>query len=313
MHFKLLLTNSKLYMIFIFVIGGYNLISLFQINYFESIVNIQKIGITTRDFYRYECQDERKIGLKYRILTNTENRPPKKENFWYTCFDDKIKPLDGQCIILSFGIKSDLSFDKEFNNKYRCLVHSIDPNYENLILNTMIKNKSSGLSYRVDEKWFYHKIGLAGDEIMKNSPKNQLSNLRKFDEIIYYLDLAYKQIDVLKINIGNNEWDAMNSFDMGYLCQYVKQILVETHYDNRAILPGLFKHYIEIFRKLEKCFLLFHRESRFLHYLQDGKIDFSVNGLKATNYDLKEFNDDTDIFEFMITFGDSYFVNANFL
>jgi hypothetical protein len=300
-------------MIFILIIGGYNLVSFFQINYFESIINIQKIGITTRDFYRYECQDERKIGAKYRISTKPGSHSLKNEKFWYTCFDSAIKPLDNQCIILSFGIKSDLSFDKEFNNKFGCLVHSIDPKQENLILDAIVRNKSNSISFRVDEKWFYHKIGLAGDEILKTSQKNQITRLGKFDEIVYYLDLSNKVVDVLKINIGSGEWDAMNSLDMDYLCQYVKQLLIETHYDSRTILPGRFKHYMKILRRLEKCFLLFHRESRFLHYLQDGEINFFTNGLKATNYDLKEFNDDTDIFEFMITFGDSYFVNSNFL
>jgi hypothetical protein len=292
-------------MIFILIIGGYNLITFYQVNYFESIISIQKIGITTRDFYRYECQDERKIGVQYRTSTKP-SRSLGKEKFWHTCFDAAIKPTNNQCIILSFGIKNDLSFDKEFNKKYGCLVHSIDPNQENLILDSMIKNKSNSISYRIDEKWFYHKMGLAGNKFMKNSEANQINSLRKFDEIVYYLDLPYKVVDILKINIGSNEWDAINSFDMNYLCQFVKQILIETHYDSRTIVPGLSKYYMEILRTFEKCFLLFHRESRFLHYLQDGEINFIKNGLY-------EFNDDADIFEFMITFGNSYFVNANFL
>ncbi|XP_065583351.1 uncharacterized protein LOC136042325 isoform X3 [Artemia franciscana] len=62
------------------------------------------------------------------------------------CFDKNVRPLPGNCLIYSFGINSDWSYDADLA-EYGCEVHSFDPSIE--------EPPQIGRN-----KFYFHKIGV---------------------------------------------------------------------------------------------------------------------------------------------------------
>ena len=112
------------------------------------------------------------------------------------------------------------------------------------------------------------------------------------------------------------EWRVFDEFDVNYLCAHVKQIMFETHtaylFPNVATDP---ERHLFILRKLEKCFRLIRRDTRFFR-------EFTVNqyGFQKTEFqepitykiDLAEFKSEEKLIDFLVTYGELYFVNINF-
>ena len=112
------------------------------------------------------------------------------------------------------------------------------------------------------------------------------------------------------MDIGGGEWTLFDRIDMDYACKYFKQILFETHWRNE--LDSNFEN-LEMLKKLEKCFRLFHRNSRFyidihseVKWLSKSQRD---NGFRTISYD----RNDLELIAYRLTVGELYFVNQNFL
>ena len=95
-------------------------------------------------------------------------------------------------------------------------------------------------------------------------------------------------IDIFKIDIEGEEFSIIPTMDMDYACKYFKQLLIETHiYNDHPVIPKptpeIEAHY-EILKRLEQCFLLFHRDTRFF---SNGQDIFRNGQGKQTYYTLK--------------------------
>ena len=199
---------------------------------------------------------------------------------WYICFDEKIKPMTNQCVVLSFGINEDASFDIEMSKKIKCQVESFDPFVVNKLFNKTEHDKSL-LTIRVNEKWRFHKIGITGD--WKQAKKwKRIGWMAKLEDILEYTNLMNKIIDVVKMDIENGEWSVLINLDIEYACKYFKQFVLETHtskLDSRVFEQNGKFDPLTVLRKLERCFLLFHRDTRF--YLSSKP---SVYGFYETEF-----------------------------
>ena len=108
---------------------------------------------------------------------------------------------------------------------------------------------------------------------------------------------------------------------MDYLCKHVKQIAIETHpkyalfSKSIKIPPGVNFEYVKQLRKLEKCFLLFHRDTRFFSesLFVHGFLKTEFQEPKNFAIDLKNYRDENDLIDYLVTFGEMSFINANFL
>jgi hypothetical protein len=89
--------------------------------------------------------------------------------------------------------------------------------------------------------------------------KNSIGWIAKFEDILEYTQLTNKTID-----IEYNEWNVLMTLDMEYACKYIKQFMLETH-PARILSPDQRRDFnsLKLLRRLEKCFLLFHRDTRF--------------------------------------------------
>ena len=72
--------------------------------------------------------------------------------------------------------------------------------------------------------------------------------------------LENKVVDVFKMDIEGGEIDVLQNLNIDYACLYFKQFMLETH--TRSLTDTFFH---TILRKLEPCFVLFHRDTRFLN------------------------------------------------
>jgi len=167
------------------------------------------------------------------VLDNTDtvcNRKLRMGNLgdggWEICDDDDVRPR-APCVVYSFGIDNDFSFDDDTALTYGCHVFSFDPSMKAATHN------------RSDLVHFY-KIGIAGQT--KVTPQGW--KLYTFSDIRKLLGHENTQIDVVKMDIENSEWGAMDAMVRAGEMKRFKQFLVEYHlhaFDHLKLLQGVDK------------------------------------------------------------------------
>jgi hypothetical protein len=316
--------SSKIRTIF-FLLGVISLLCLLNYNYFpvnkydHKYVNFDlKIdGTFVRDFYRYKCNNIKRIGGFKNAISKLNDKSYRIDGAWFVCFDYKLALKENNCKILSFGINNDYTFDEQLNKEFKCQVESFDPFIEANIFKDL-REKSSSLKNEVSLKvnemplWRFHRIGIVGPESTKN--KNQIGWLAKLEDVLEYIKLKDEVIDIFKMDIEYSDLSTLKSLNIDYLCRYVKQLMIETHPINYKIENIL--EMLNVLRKLEKCFLLFKRDTRFfLQYNKDeyGSSMTEFQDPKGFLLNLKYFSNEIDMINFMITYGELYFINSNFV
>ncbi|XP_052244609.1 probable methyltransferase-like protein 24 [Dreissena polymorpha] len=135
------------------------------------------------------------------------------------CADERYRPR-APCIIYSFGINNDLSFDNEAVKMFGCDVFCFDPS---------MKMESKRIS---DHVWFYN-WGLSGE----NTVDKQGWKMKTLRTIRNDLGHSNKTIDILKMDIETFEWNSMLQMIPAGDLDDVRQFAVETHFMHGKI-PG---------------------------------------------------------------------------
>ncbi|KAJ8307707.1 hypothetical protein KUTeg_014738 [Tegillarca granosa] len=134
---------------------------------------------------------------------------------WEICDDHHYKP-SVNCLVYSFGIKDDFSFDDEMGKQYGCEVHSFDP--------------SNGLKdHKRSEKVTFHSYGISNDNkdfVSGKGTRWKMKNLNSFKE---FLGHSSKQLDVLKMDVETWEWRILPEMISTGSLQNVRQFLAEFH------------------------------------------------------------------------------------
>lgn len=165
----------------------------------------------------------------------------------------------------------------------------------------------------MNEKWTFYKLGITGNANGTNSSNQQSSSLKlgdlvTFDKILDMTKMRNRVIDVFKMDIEGGEKGVLKELDMTYACKYIKQIMFETHMNVK----------FEEMVKLEKCFFLFKRDTRFYMsmkkhakygYLSEFQL---INGTAGFKLDLTPYRDDVHLAQIMFANGELYFINRNF-
>ena len=119
-------------------------------------------------------------------------------------------------------------------------------------------------------------------------------------------NLKNKVIDYFKMDIEGPEKNVLEGLDMSYACKYIKQLALEAHKNFR---------FAEM-EKLEQCFMLFRRDTRFFDQLiYDDRLGYLTEFQAPNGFDLKLKNyfKETYLAELMFVSGEFYFINRNFL
>ena len=265
----------------------------------------------SRDFLRYSCANIRRIGGHPLLLPNAKHSMDRVEGAWYVCFDEGLSVRRNACTVISFGVNDDESFDRAMNNDYGCRVDSFDPFIENGFFKA-IRGKdpklAQSVTLTVNPSWHFHRIGVVDENSIKN--ENQIGWMTSYNRILNYINLKNKVIDILKMDIEMGEWIVLEELRVNYMCKYVKHFILETH--AAFIFPTVktdSARHIHLLRKFEKCFSLFHRNTRF--FKTPGRSEFQWP-IKY-KVPLKNYKTETNLIDYMVTYGELYFVNTNFL
>jgi len=127
------------------------------------------------------------------------------------------------CIVYSFGVSNDMTFELDFNERFGCISFSFDPGKG--IKELHREHLRSNMSL--------YEIGLAPVWPFLYGPKGATpikGTMRTFWEIVD--ELEHKYIDFLKIDIEGNEYSALPDLLPSERFQNlgVSQILIEVHY-----------------------------------------------------------------------------------
>jgi hypothetical protein len=217
-------------------------------------------------------------------------------------------PKTNDCLIFSFGIHSDESFDLEMNQNHDCLVHLFDPFIEAdrfVKIRNANKDLSQSVKISVNSKLTFYRHGITSRTAKLNLNTLKPPDLVDFDHILDMTNSRNKVIDVFKMDIEDAEVGVVESIDMDYFCKYVKQFVLETHLK----MPR------QLLYKIEKCFYLSHRDQRFFELSDHGPTGYITEWQKNAPHmiDIKKYANELDLATFMFTTGELYFVNLNFL
>lgn len=160
---------------------------------------------------------------------------------WDMCIYSSYRPRP-KCLVYSFGIKDDWSFDDDVAETYTCTVRSFDPSIN-----------ASDQSRRGANIWFYRQ-GIGGtDEV--NGDGWQIRTLESFMKMF---DENEDFLDYLKIDVEMNEWSAIEALlGTAEVLGRVKQIGLETHtkemtMTTRSTVPDLV-YYSGLLRRLREA------------------------------------------------------------
>lgn len=265
-----------------------------------------------KDFNRYNCSDRKRIGGKPEYTSKTKDPLWRIDGAWFFCFDSRLKPVKNNCNILSFGINNDDTFDSEMNLNYGCVVHSFDPYVEHSRFKTIRDSKielKDSFKIKANEKWFFYRLGIVGSVKNIQTP-TKIGGMNTLENILEMTGLRYKVIDMFKMDIERGEVDVLENFDIDYACKYYKQFALETHPES-----NLDTYMYRLLTKLDKCFLLFHRQTRFYRgdtWAETGhKTEYqNPNGW---SFNIKDYKDEITLATFILSMGELYFVNKNYI
>ncbi|XP_069129207.1 probable methyltransferase-like protein 24 [Argopecten irradians] len=157
---------------------------------------------------------------------------------WEVCDDPENRP-SRSCLVYSFGVANDWTFDDEVSRVYGCEVHSFDP--------------SIGLKdHKRSDKITFHNLGLWE----KPKGKRGKWDMMNMAEIIEMLGHKGKIIDILKMDIEAMEFGVISSMVTSGVLKNIRQLDFEFHggpnfkEDIRSkLIPlrGLYEHGFRLF------------------------------------------------------------------
>uniref|UniRef100_A0A0B7A6J9 Methyltransferase domain-containing protein n=1 Tax=Arion vulgaris TaxID=1028688 RepID=A0A0B7A6J9_9EUPU len=146
------------------------------------------------------------------------------EGGWEVCDDIDVRPTP-PCIVYSYGINNDWTFDDDISKLYGCHVFSFDPSIQ------------SDTHNRSDLVHFY-KLGISGQSYI-NKQKWQLY---RHEDLRVLLKHERSTIDVIKMDVENAEWSALDDMVTSDQFKNVRQLFIEFH---------VFKKNITVLEKLK--------------------------------------------------------------
>ncbi|KAL7641175.1 UNVERIFIED_CONTAM: hypothetical protein RMT77_008313 [Armadillidium vulgare] len=164
---------------------------------------------TVDDFFQYGKKEKYNCKNLKRIGRNGDGSK-------YICLDKPFEIVPNNCVVLSFGINNEWSFDNAISN-LGCTVYSFDP--------TMGKE-----DFDLTPNIHFYNLGISNfkREMEINS---KLGKVDRYENILSMLNLIDKKIDYLKMDVEGSEIDFLEDVlnNSIHLLENVKQIGMEIH------------------------------------------------------------------------------------
>ncbi|XP_065584754.1 probable methyltransferase-like protein 24, partial [Artemia franciscana] len=160
-----------------------------------------------------------------------ENFPKRQRRLagnYTVCLEKNIAPSKKGCLIYSFGINFDWTFEERAED-YGCQVLAFDPSMA-------VSAHHHSLNI------FFSPKGLSDfDGVIKK--ENQLWNMTRFSTLLEENNHAERIIDILKLDIEGSEYEAIPDMIYNNNLKNVKQIFFETHNNTALSLERYYSIY----------------------------------------------------------------------
>ncbi|XP_046452744.1 probable methyltransferase-like protein 24 [Daphnia pulex] len=175
------------------------------------------------------------------VLLNPSGIAGKKA----VCIDSQIAPTPKKCLVYSFGINNEWSFDEQMES-YGCEVFSFDPS-----MGMSHHNHSPGIHF--------YNWGLGDRDEYDNVFNWTIRSLSSIYNSLYAIH-GNEIIDYLKIDIENSEWIALPDIIQTGMLSKVRQLGIEVHLNSEASIEQ-YRKWAQILRAIEKLGMTrFHSE-----------------------------------------------------
>ncbi|XP_074652872.1 putative methyltransferase-like protein 24 [Tubulanus polymorphus] len=134
---------------------------------------------------------------------------------WDMCLDVPYNLRKGNCLVYSFGIDNDFTFDDSVATEFNCEIHSFDPS-----MHQQDHKRGNYIQF--------HNLGVSGTDFTNNNGWK----LMTVDSIMKSLGHENRIIDFFKIDVEYSEWDTFEQMIKAGTFNRVKQIGVEYHIHN---------------------------------------------------------------------------------
>lgn len=198
-----------------------------------SVVQLMAFLQSDRMMDRSACQLSRDFGgFVY-------NKKGHKDGNKFVCLDDRFKPATNNCLVYSFGIDNEWSFDEAMANQFGCDVYSFDPSME--------ENDHDHA-----EKIHFYQTGLWKDDgylMLDARVPDVVWKVSTLTSLYRQLQHHHRFIDYLKIDIEGDEWNVLPHIMNSSMLQRVKQLGMEIHFNGND-------HIDDIRRKVQMLYSL---------------------------------------------------------
>ncbi|XP_067653849.1 probable methyltransferase-like protein 24 [Haliotis asinina] len=186
----------------------------------QNVVSVGLLQVVLPTKYEIErMSDEEAFRTYHSYLDNTDTICHRKlrmgnigDGGWEICDYKQYRPVK-PCIVYSFGINNEFSFDDDTAKSYECDVFSFDP--------SMMQT-----SYKRSNHVQFLKMGISGTDTDRGGW--ELHTLKTFKKMLNHTG---KVIDVLKADVEGSEWPSLPEMTSSGELMHVKQLLLEYHGD----------------------------------------------------------------------------------
>ena len=185
------------------------------------------------------CRNEKRVGHW-------------QEGGWDLCADEfppnhheQPGQTDYSCIVYSFGISNDASFDVDLTKTFgrpQCTIYAFDPSI----------GRQTGDTFLGDNIHFYN-IGLGGGNYTRPSTGWDMMDLESIMSM-----LGHSHVDLIKMDIEGSEWEVFTNWkEHDSILNRFDQLLAELHFlghdsaDNVASLQWLRQEGFQVFSRRE--------------------------------------------------------------
>ncbi|XP_043225816.1 methyltransferase-like protein 24 [Amphibalanus amphitrite] len=164
-------------------------------------------------------------------------------HFQWICLDKRLKIQPGSCLSYSIGVDPEFTFEEDME-RLGCEVYAFDTPE-----NVQDHQRSSRI-------WFQNvRIGVNSyDAFLEGQTYRKSRNLH---QVVENLGHTHRTIDVLKLDVRDHEWEALEEFLRSEVMDQVKQLVVTLNFQRPAnsqtpqnLMKELVKYY-ELLRMLD--------------------------------------------------------------
>lgn len=180
-------------------------VDLFFLGESNAVVNEQMTNDDAdRNFYKF-------LSKRHFACENNTRLGNALDGGWDICLAEPYRPKP-PCLVYSFGINNDFSFDDAIAAKFNCTVRCFDPSM-------------SAKAYRRSSNVWFYRIGIDG----YTKVSNKGWKLNTLSKIIKSLNDTNAIIDYLKIDVEGSEWPSLAQMLSAGTLSKVKQLGMELH------------------------------------------------------------------------------------